>query len=454
VITSVTTPQLCLGPEQARARPNKSDHIKPRDVGVGCLLRSPFTLILGQWTEQISAIRPNIERMGDPSQYFLHDHRDITFIVLTLFSSALAVTQTSTLVPGVIALSIFHTYSRFLFPSLHARPKTVAFWLAIAAGSASTNLTASREALESKALAFIVLSSLYLLTSTIVVGILFADWHVTRRYPLSSTSLFWFPAMWATTWRLVAYGSPVGNLLTWYRPTVVEGYRWLVPLFGPGSQDWITAAWAVVLSQTFQFWFMGPEVLEDDQDEPQETSVRRVTRKRSFPAAPVLGFALAALLIPSFVGSHLPRPVADIEDTTPISVGCILPAYQRYKHHKPTLDDYINETKKYRAMSRFLLWPEGAVLFDSEEHREEVFHRIRKEVPGVYIGVSFEQWSKDPNGSSDTKGHLRTGLAVLSHESNDTYLTYWKQHLVPGNKPVVLDPDQSSNATQSQNHFT
>ncbi|KAH6916917.1 hypothetical protein BKA70DRAFT_317300 [Coprinopsis sp. MPI-PUGE-AT-0042] len=427
-------------------RPTKQPHIpqKPRDVGLCSLLRSPFMLVLGQWREQISAISPNIERMGDPSQYFLHDHRDLTFMTLSLISSTLAVTQTSTLVPGAIALAIFHVYSRFLFPSYNARQKSVAFMVAIAVGSASTNLTASREALDSKAMAFFVLSALYLLTSAIVVGILFVDWHITRRYPLSSTSLFWFPAMWATMWRLTAYVSPVGNLLTWYRPTVVEGYRWLVPLLGPGSQDWITAAWAVVLSQTFQFWFMGPKVVEDDEEELEHDSARRATRKRSFPAAPMLGFGLAALLLPSFIGSSLPRPVADVEDTTPLAVGCILPPYQRYKRHQPSFDDYINESKKYRSMARLLLWPEGAVTFDNEKDREEGFARIRKEVPGVYIGVSFEQWLTDPNGE---KVHKQTGLAVLSHESNDTYLTYWKQHLVPiaesyrlasGNEPPTI----------------
>lgn len=240
--------------------------------------------------------------------------------------------------------------------------------------------------------------------------------------------------MWATMWRFAAYVSPVGNLLTWYRPTVVEGYRWIVPLLGPGSQDWITAAWAVVLSQTFQHWFINPQRASDYEDEPEEgTTTQRAARKQAFGSAPVLGSCLVALLLPSFIGKTLPRPVADsVENTTPVAVGCILPPFQRYNHHELTLEDYIEETKKYRSMARLLLWPEGAVYFRSEEERDKGFAKIREKLPGVYVGVSYELLDADPNSDDPTKGQRRTGLTVLYNQTAaEPHFTYWKQHLVP-----------------------
>ncbi|EFI28674.1 hypothetical protein CC1G_13700 [Coprinopsis cinerea okayama7 len=383
----------------------------------------------GDWSDRISTVLAHVPRMGDYnySRVFLHDYQDYTFLLLSSLSSALALNPTATLVPSVLALALLRTYAVVLFPSNHAKSKIAAFLLAISVGSAIPHFTASQQALSTSALSFILLASVSSLTSALVVGSLFVDWQVSRKYPGTALAIFFFPALWATLWRTITYTSPVGNILSWSRPRILEGYQWLIPLVGPASQDWITAAWAVVLSLAFQSWYMGPPPTDDDELlEPVTLAERRTHTSPSF-----LGASLLALLVPSFFVNQLPLPVADVDHATPFGVGCILPTFDRYKRHVPTLTDYINESKKLQNSARLLLWPEGAVSFASDEERNKAFEYVRGNITGSYVGVSFNQVAADPNDPSGRKGYERTGIAVVGKDSEEPYLLYYKRHLVP-----------------------
>ncbi|TFK30839.1 hypothetical protein FA15DRAFT_751836 [Coprinopsis marcescibilis] len=386
-----------------------------------------LSLISSDWTDTLHfpTFQPSVNHV------FLHDYRNLTLITVSAILTSFALSTTATIVPGLLALAAFHLCARCILPSIHAKRNIILFILAIAAGSAVPNLSASREALDTRALSLLLLTGLSSLTSAIVVGVLYVDWRFSRVYP-ERASLLFFPALWTTTWRTVAYFSPVGHLLTWTRPNTVEGYRWLLPIVGPLGQDWIMAAWAVVLSQVLQTWYMGPEPIDDESCEELATpSTFRRAQDHPSSSTKMLAAGLVGLLIPSFFLNTQPLPVSDIETTTPLTVGCILPTFQRYKHHAPTLDDYITETAKYHSSARLLLWPEGAVSFDSDSERDAAFDLIRSSITGSYVGVSFEQYTTDPDDPRGHKAYKRTGLAVIHKDSPKPYLTYYKRHLVP-----------------------
>jgi hypothetical protein len=58
------------------------------------------------------------------------------------------------------------------------------------------------------------------------------------------------------------------------------------------------------------------------------------------------------------------------------------------------------------------------------------FKRVRTEVPGTLIGISFEEYFSDV--STGGKTLKRTGLALVSHTEETPRLIYYKRHLVPG----------------------
>jgi hypothetical protein len=203
----------------------------------------------------------------------------------------------------------------------------------------------------------------------------------------------------------------------------MERYNWMLQWVGPAGYDWVVCAWAVVCSTAIGIWFMGSEGDELRGDVSENGTMPWPNSRNVLIAS----FCLAVLTIPSFILDDLPLPVI----STPFSVGCILPAFQRYKHHDPTLDDFITESKKLTSSANILLWPEGAVQFRNESERDAALDRVRSEVTGSHVGVSFEELVSDP---SDTSGHTplkRTGVALVSRSSSEVHLLYYKRHLVP-----------------------
>jgi apolipoprotein N-acyltransferase len=141
----------------------------------------------------------------------------------------------------------------------------------------------------------------------------------------------------------------------------------------------------------------------------------------------VTGF-LVLLAIPSFFLNPLPAPPHDVS-TTPLNVACVLPSSPRSGRISLTLDDYIEESKQLRNRAHIILWPENAVSFANPEDRNAALDRIRREVPGPYIGVTFHETVFD----STLNGPIsQNGIALVSsHNLSHVPLVYIKQHLVP-----------------------
>ncbi|KAF8913053.1 hypothetical protein CPB84DRAFT_508780 [Gymnopilus junonius] len=275
---------------------------------------------------------------------------------------------------------------------------------------------------------------LFILSATLSSIALATIFISTKFHAISKSSwgqLTLFPAIWATIWCVVSYISPVGHLSTWSVAKNEDAYSWILPLLGPVSKDWIVASWAVVLAQAIGRWYIGAQESEDEFDlmNPQNQSSEHNMRATGF-----LALFLVFLTLPSFVWSDLPRSasLSTLNVSTPVAVGCVLPPYERYKHHILTLDDYITETDKIRSNANILLWPEGAVTFHSVAEREDAFHKIRSRInDGKYVGVSFEDVVSDPSDSTGRRSLIQTGLALISSKSNETHLSYYKRHLVP-----------------------
>jgi len=91
--------------------------------------------------------------------------------------------------------------------------------------------------------------------------------------------------------------------------------------------------------------------------------------------------------------------------------------------------------------AKVLLWPEGAVKFNSQSEKEEALYRVRQEVRGPYVGVSFEDFvpadGHDGNGRS---GMRRNGISIVSNDSDTTLLSYYKRKLVPIAESFSLSP--------------
>lgn len=349
---------------------------------------------------------------------------DLVFVGALGILTSCALAPTTTIVPTVLTLAILHAYSRIVFPSGQI-DRLIFLAIALSVGGAIPNVSASLEALSTAATSLVALLSLSSVTSLIVLAASYVEWLASRRVSSPFARMLLLPAIWSTIWCMVSYINPFGHLWTWSRGNTLEAYRWLIPFLGTSSQDWIAAAWAVVLSEVYQVWYMGPmETQDEDTDED--------TTQKAQTYTPLLATFLLLLIVPSyFVGNVLPLPVGRTDDITPFGVGCIIPPYQVYKHHQLTLNDYIDETVKYQNRAKFLLWPEGAVSFDSDSERDAAFATIRANISGSYVGVSFEQYVADPTDSTGRKSQKKTGIAIIGHNSPEPHLTYYKRHLVP-----------------------
>jgi apolipoprotein N-acyltransferase len=201
---------------------------------------------------------------------------------------------------------------------------------------------------------------------------------------------------------------------------------------GYAGSDWVVAAWSVVCSQAVGVWFIGsddnePELLiSHPGDEPGRQRSRELSHTSSIA---LLAALLVTLALPSFVLDDMPLAVVS-SDTTPFTVGCILPPFPRYKHHSLTLSDYIAESNTLSNVAKILLWPEGAVTFNSETEKEEGLAEVQKSIQGSYVAVSFEETFATP-GTPAGKSSKRTGVAIVSNQTSTIYLEYYKRHLVP-----------------------
>jgi hypothetical protein len=362
------------------------------------------------------------------------DYPNLIFISISAITSFLALRPAPSLVPIVLTLTTLLLYSRILIPSPHTSIYGIVLWFAIASGGTLSRMTASLDALSTPTFSVVALFCLSAVMSFLTLSAIYIDTKVCSYLSSPWSQITLFPALWTSLWFGVSYVSPVGRLSAWSPIEGIGSYDWILQLVGSPGIDWVVAAWAVVCSQAIGVWFIGSDGKEDE--EPliaHEAPALEQSSHLSHAGSSLLLAALLATLatLPSFFNDF---PLAVVSaDTTPFSVGCVLPPYQRYQGAGLTLKDYIDESNKFKSFAKILLWPEGAVTFNSEAERDEGFAKVQNSINGTaYIGVSFEETFSDKHSGSRKSLSKRTGLAIISHWSAEPHLVYYKRHLVPG----------------------
>lgn len=84
-----------------------------------------------------------------------------------------------------------------------------------------------------------------------------------------------------------------------------------------------------------------------------------------------------------------------------------------------------------------VLWPEGAVTFANETERDDAFTKVAEHSDNSYVGVTFEEAYPDPADPSGRRSLLRTGLALVSRNTEPP-LVYYKRNLVPGESVFIV----------------
>lgn len=234
--------------------------------------------------------------------------------------------------------------------------------------------------------------------------------------------VFIFPTLWTITWLVVSWISPLGRLATWHPLSSVESYQWTQRFFGFSGIDWIVAAWASILSGIFVYAIGDGEtqtVLINVHPDIAQKSTRKVPKG----LVPLAGFLLA-LNAPSFFMNSLPLPPFS-PSTTPLKVACILPQHSELSQ----LDRFIHESLVYSSLVKIMLWPEGAVVFDTEDEMKTALEKVYDitSTRKAWIGVSFQ--ARVSGASSERDGLHRNGLAIVG--PNGLEATYYKRNLVP-----------------------
>lgn len=368
--------------------------------------------------------------------------------------SIFALMPMPSMLPMALLLSTLIVYFPVLIRSEHRIRNGFLLLVSLAFGRSLTWLLPSLHALDTPVLSLLVLFLMSAVSSLVALSIIFTYTFIRVRFQAPGLQVLLFPALWATAWCGVSYISPIGRLALWSPVLATEPYSWLLPLLGPVSLDYVTALWAVGFSQAVELWFMGGLQAEDDDHEPLITIAQSEDDERGQKALPSqlsnilrLGIMLIVLPVPSFFISDLPSSVVS-ENATPLTVGCVLPPRYRYKHHRPTLKDYIDETKKLNGHAQILLWPESAVSFRDESERDgtlrsfppvndnlwgivDAFREIRKVITGSYVGVSYEETSTNPGDPSGRTSIRQNGMSLISSKFESPHLVYYKRHLVP-----------------------
>ncbi|KAK0481628.1 hypothetical protein IW261DRAFT_1418664 [Armillaria novae-zelandiae] len=322
----------------------------------------------------------------------LIDHPHLIFNALA-FGTAVLATASATLIPTVLHLSTLLVYSTLLVNRRDA-VQQAALWINLSLAKFIILLAPAIHALSSPASSLALLFLGGSITSAITLATLYTHIKLRSRVPSPWSQIMLFPALWAAVWWGVSSVSPIGRLASWAPVIDTMGYSWMLKLTGPVMDDWIAAAWAVVLSEMAGAWLMGSKSLGEEEPllgnrvtSSEDEEAAAASSMPSWRCVVCLTTLLAALTIPSFIVSDVALPVYS-SDTTPFSVGCILP---KRRDRQLRFEDYLQETKKLDGKAEVLLWPEGAVTFRDESERAAALAQIQESIRGSHVGVSFEE---------------------------------------------------------------
>ncbi|KAI0080344.1 hypothetical protein K474DRAFT_1558274, partial [Panus rudis PR-1116 ss-1] len=387
-------------------------------------------------------------------------HPGKTYISAASVFALLALTPSPSFIPTIALITIVRLAGWAFAPRPRSRAFIGAQIVSVAFFAAIAQLTPSLEALSTPSTALVVLSAISALTSAISSTLIIASSYAARLANTPWTRLTVFPALWATGWGFLSYISPVGQLATWSPVVGLGPYWWIRQYFGQWGVDWITAAWASILSLVVGDWLMGvqdeaaseqpliqPIVLIDEPEDANETvshSPRAASIRAENYSKLGLFCGLIFLMIPGYVISDIPLP-AYSDETTPYVVGCALPVPRNNKGRisEPTLKDYLYESRTLQASADIVLWPESAVKFDSPAEKEDAFKLIQ--LPGnlnegKYWGISFEEYiPANSTRGMYARGVRRNGFALLG-SSGPPVFEYYKRKLVPVAESFSLSP--------------
>jgi hypothetical protein len=318
--------------------------------------------------------------------------------------------------------------------------RLLTLWVTIALAGSLANLSAAMHALSTPWTSLVMLGCMSLVESVFPLIVVFADARIRGRMQTPWAQIVLFPVLWATLWSGIVHINPIGRLSPWSPVQGFGAYRWLSPFAGPSGIDWVVAACAVICSELIGAWLMGPQdeesrIIELDEDERPSTLRQSESRWHVL----VLSVIIAMLTLPSFIPTGVPLPPSSA-DTTPLTVGCVLPSSIYDKQHASKLEDFIAASAQMTS-ARILIWPESAVTFANPEEREAAFDEVRRRVRGPAVGVSFEEFL--PADSGGRVGMKRNCFALLTPNKSKgpaVMLSYYKRHLVPGesNAYIVL----------------
>jgi hypothetical protein len=307
------------------------------------------------------------------------------------------------------------------------------------------NFSTAFHALSTPLTSVVALAGLALFESFLSLFLVFLDVRLRGHMRTAWAQIVLFPVLWATFWAGVASINPIGRLLMWSPVQGSGSYEWLSRIVGPSGMDWTVAAWAVIFSEAIGVWLMGPAD-ENDREEARIVDLEDNERPPSFHHSEshhvlALAVIMAALTLPSFFLSSMPLPLS-ATDTTPLTVGCVLPSAIYDKQHTSALENYIAASAQMTG-AKVLIWPESAVTFVSPEERDSAFEEVRQKVRGPAVGVSFEEFV--PAESGGRVGMKRNGFALLAPNNAagpTVLLTYYKRHLVPSKSNICMLPRQ------------
>ena len=314
-------------------------------------------------------------------------------------------------------------------------------WAASTIGVLISHVGPASNALQSPALSIIMSVGISALGPAIsILAIWFDANYIGKSHRFTWFRLAAFPAFWASLWGVLSLLSPFGRLLVWSPVTGLGPYTWISSYLGTGGIDFIVAGWSVVLTEVVAIpLFQRPMPIEDPDgpgnrvhfapftDDPDETPSGVHSTSRHKHAFTTL---LLTLALPALWADTVPNPTF-ATTTTPFTLGCALPQAHlpHTAPHSLTLHDYINETRKLTS-AKLILWPEGALRFDTEEARNETFKKIADEVlkshKGLHIGLGFEEYAPE---SQNHRASKRNGFALLVEDK--VVLQYYKRYLVP-----------------------
>jgi len=361
--------------------------------------------------------------------------------------TALALGPTPTFLPLVGLVAVLRVGTRLILPRPHAKRRLVILTAFITLGTSIAYGAEGLTALSSMAGSLAALVGL----SSVSSGITILPFFVASKFD-SYENPFVFPAIWASVWSVVSSSNPVGRLGAWSPLLGLGGYSWTRPYLGAVGLDWILAAWAEIVGAIFIAFLWGgnssEEPLEDtsshneeDQSNPvQQPNQYRQNQRSSF-LVPILFVIVCAASIPSFSTDVLPLPISS-DDTVPLGLACALPTITS---EEQPIHSYLNETLRLAPLARLVLWPEGAIAFDSLRDRENKLEEVRKAAArnGIFIGVSFTEPAPESMDTDDARRKMRNGMALVT--ATGTVYEYYKRNLVPGTSFIICVCELSTN---------